>query len=206
MNHIVAHPLILDKLTRMRDTKTQPQEFRALMQELTALMMYEVARDWPLKDVKIDTPLATMVGKALKNDLVVIPILRAGLGMVEGVRSVAPYAKIGHIGLYRNEQTLQPVEYYAKFPESIRTADVLILDPMLATGWSAAKAVELVKKHHPKSIRFLGLVGAPEGLNNLNRLHPDVDVYIAALDGQLNANGYITPGLGDAGDRLFGTK
>ncbi|WP_027119810.1 uracil phosphoribosyltransferase [[Mycoplasma] testudinis] len=206
MNTIIDHPLIKDKLTRMRDIKTKANFFRDLLKEITALMMYEIGKNYPTKKIKIITPLCETTGYALKNDLVLVPILRAGLGMAEGVSHVVPGAKIGHIGLYRNEESLQPVEYYAKFPKNTKAADVIVLDPMLATGGSASKAISIIKKLKPKSIQFVGLVGAPEGLKVLNKNHPDVNVFLAALDPKLNELGYILPGLGDAGDRLYGTK
>lgn len=206
MNKIIDHPLIKDKLTRMRNISTKANYFRDLLKEITALMMYEVARDYPLKEIEIETPLTKMTGYALKNDIVIVPILRAGLGMADGVSDVIPGAKIGHIGLYRNESSLQPVEYYAKFPQNMRNADVIVLDPMLATGGSATKAISIIKKLQPRSIQFVGLVGARQGLTILNEMHPDVNVYLAALDEKLNDLGYIEPGLGDAGDRLYGTK
>lgn len=206
MNKIINHPLIEDKLSKIRDINTKSTDFRNMLKEISVLMMYEVARDYPLKKVDIQTPITNTTGYQLKNDLVLVPILRAGLGMVEGISQVVPAAKIGHIGLYRDENTLSPVEYYTKFPKNISKSDVLVLDPMLATGLSAVKAISIIKKHKPRSIRFVGLVGSPTGLKKLNEMHPDVDIFLAACDPKLNSKGYITPGLGDAGDRIFGTK
>ncbi|WP_027124225.1 uracil phosphoribosyltransferase [Mycoplasmoides pirum] len=203
---IIQHPLIKDKLTKMRDKNTKSKDFRDLLKEITALMMYEVAKSFPLKKVNINTPISKTIGYQLKNDLVLVPILRAGLGMVDGISQIVPAAKIGHIGLYRDEKTLIPKEYYTKFPKNINKADVLLLDPMLATGNSLSKAIDAIKKTKPRSIRYVGLVGSPEGLKKISNTHPDVEIYLASLDTKLNEKGYITPGLGDAGDRLFGTK
>ena len=206
MYKIIDHPLVKDKLTKIRDKNTKSKDFRDLLKEVIALMMYEVAKSYPLKKVSIETPISKTIGYKLKNDLVLIPILRAGLGMVDGISQIVPDAKIGHIGLYRNEKTLEPIEYYAKLPKNISRADVLILDPMLATGRSLNKAIEILKKSKPKSIRYVGLVASPQGIKTIQKLHPDVDIFLASVDKKLNDKGYITPGLGDAGDRLFGTK
>lgn len=206
MYKIVNHPLIKDKLSKMRDINTKTKDFRDLLQEIAVLMMYEVTKEYPLKKINIQTPIAKTLGYQLKNDLILIPILRAGIGMADGISKVIPDAKVGHIGLYRNEKTLNPVEYYAKFPRNIKNADVIILDPMLATGNSLLKAIEIVKQKKPKSIRYVGIVASPEGLKKINKIHSDVDIFIASVDQKLDENGYITPGLGDAGDRLFGTK
>lgn len=206
MYKIIDHPLVKDKLTKIRDKNTKSKDFRDLLKELIALMMYEVAKSYPLKKVSIETPISKTIGYKLKNDLVLVPILRAGLGMVDGISQIVPDAKIGHIGLYRNEETLQPIEYYSKLPKNISQADVLILDPMLATGHSLNKAIEILKKTKPKSIRYVGLVASPQGIKTIQKLHPDVDIFLASVDKKLNDKGYITPGLGDAGDRLFGTK
>lgn len=207
MHKIINHPLIKDKLTRMRKTTTVSTVFRTNLEELTQLMVYEATKDLELNEIEISTPVVdNAIGYKLKNKVCLIPILRAGIGMVDGVKSLIPTATIGHIGLYRNEETLKPVEYFKKFPKNISESDVIILDPMLATGGSVIEAVNIVKKYNPRSIKFVCIVAAPEGLANVEKVHPDVDVYIAALDEKLNENGYITPGLGDAGDRIFGTK
>ena len=207
MHKIINHPLIKDKLTRMRKVSTVSTVFRTNLEELTQLMVYEATKDLELNEIEIETPVVKVAkGYKLKNKICLIPILRAGIGMVDGVKSLIPTATIGHIGLYRNEQTLKPVEYFKKFPKNISESDVIILDPMLATGGSVVEAVNIIKKYNPKSIKFVCIVAAPEGLKYVQELHPEVDVYIAALDDKLNENGYITPGLGDAGDRIFGTK
>ena len=207
MHKIINHPLIKDKLTRMRKVSTVSTVFRTNLEELTQLMVYEATKDLELNESEIETPVVKNAkGYKLKNKICVIPILRAGIGMVDGVKSLIPTATIGHIGLYRNEETLKPVEYFKKFPKNISESDVIILDPMLATGGSVVEAVNIIKKYNPKSIKFVCIVAAPEGLEYVQKIHPDVDVYIAALDDKLNENGYITPGLGDAGDRIFGTK
>lgn len=207
MHKIINHPLIKDKLTRMRKVSTGSTVFRTNLEELTQLMVYEATKDLELNEIEIETPVVKVAkGYKLKNKICLIPILRAGIGMVDGVKSLIPTATIGHIGLYRNEQTLKPVEYFKKFPKNISESDVIILDPMLATGGSVVEAVNIIKKYNPKSIKFVCIVAAPEGLKYVQEVHPEVDVYIAALDDKLNENGYITPGLGDAGDRIFGTK
>ena len=203
---IMNHPLISHKLAIIRDEKTKPNEFRALVNEVACLMTYDIARDLTTKEVKVQTPICEATCHVLDKEIVLVPILRAGLGMVEGISSLIPTAKIGHIGLYRNEETHEPCEYYAKFPKEITEATVFVLDPMLATGGSASAAVTLIKKRGAKDIRYIGLVGAPTGIERLQRDHPDVDIYLAALDEKLNENCYIVPGLGDCGDRLFGTK
>ncbi|AJQ45392.1 uracil phosphoribosyltransferase [Ureaplasma diversum] len=207
MHTIINHPLIKDKLTRMRKVSTDTTLFRTNLEELTQLMVYEATKDLKLNEIEIQTPVVKKAkGYKLKNKICLVPILRAGIGMVDGVKNLIPTATIGHIGLYRNEETLKPVEYFKKFPPHIAETDVIILDPMLATGGSVVEAVNIVKKFKPKSIKFVCIVAAPEGLNEIQRVHPDVHVYMAALDEKLNENGYITPGLGDAGDRIFGTK
>lgn len=206
MNYIIDNPLVKYKLTKMRDVKTNCKDFKELLKEITALMMYEVGKSMTLKKITITTPLEKTIGYALKNEVVLVPILRAGLGMSDGISQILPQAKLGHIGLYRNEKNLKPVEYYSKLPDDICNSDVLVLDPMLATGGSVIKAIGIIKPHKPKSIKFIGLVGAPEGLKALNSKFPDVDVYLGSLDEKLNKSGYITPGLGDAGDRIYGTK
>lgn len=204
---ITNHPLIQHKLTIMRKTTTSSSEFRALVSEIATLMCYEATRDLPLKEVEIETPICKTTKNMLAGKkLAFVPILRAGLGMVDGVLSLVPSARVGHIGLYRDPETLQPVEYYCKLPADIEEREVIVLDPMLATGGSAIDAISQIKKRNPKSIKFMGIIGAPEGLEALCKAHPDVDVYLAALDEKLNDHGYIVPGLGDAGDRIFGTK
>ncbi|WP_027121991.1 uracil phosphoribosyltransferase [[Mycoplasma] imitans] len=205
-NFIFNHPLISDKLSKMRDVNTDYYFFKQLLTEITTLMMYEVGKDYELDEIVVTTPLTTTKAHKLKHNFVIIPILRAGLGMVDGVHNVIPTARVGHIGLYRDEKTFQPVEYYAKFPTTMIDAHVIVLDPMLATGASVVKAISMVKKNKPRSIKYMGLLGAPEGLKVLNEAHPDVGVYLACLDEKLNEKNYIYPGLGDAGDRIFGTK
>jgi uracil phosphoribosyltransferase len=205
--HVVDHPLIQHKLTIMRMTETGGKDFRQLLNEITELMGYELTRDLPLDDVRINTPVAPMTGKAIMGKkLAIVPILRAGLGMVDGLLNLIPVAKVGHIGLYRDPETHEPVEYYCKLPADIDGRLVIVVDPMLATGGSAADAITLIKKRGATNIRLLNLVAAPEGVAKVQSEHPDVDIYCAALDERLNEHAYIIPGLGDAGDRLFGTK
>ncbi len=204
---IMDHPLIHHKLSILRNEKTGSKEFRNLVSEIATLMCYEATRDLPLKEVETKTPIAVAKTKVLAGKkLAFVPILRAGLGMVDGVLALVPSARVGHIGLYRDPDTLQPVEYYCKLPADIEEREVIVLDPMLATGGSAIDAITQIKKRSPKSIKFMGIIAAPEGLNALKEAHPDIDIYIAALDDCLNDHGYIIPGLGDAGDRIFGTK
>ncbi|WP_159544975.1 uracil phosphoribosyltransferase [Streptococcus halichoeri] len=204
---VISHPLIQHKLSILRRQDTSTKDFRELVNEIAMLMGYEVSRDLPLEDVAIETPVATTVQKQLSGKkLAIVPILRAGIGMVDGFLSLVPAAKVGHIGMYRDEETLQPVEYLVKLPEDIDQRQIFIVDPMLATGGSAILAVDSLKKRGATNIKFVCLVAAPEGVAKLNAAHPDVDIYTAALDEKLNENGYIVPGLGDAGDRLFGTK
>lgn len=205
--HVVDHPLIQHKLTIMRMTETGGKDFRQLLNEITELMGYELTRDLPLDDIRINTPVASMTGKAIMGKkLAIVPILRAGLGMVDGLLNLIPVAKVGHIGLYRDPETHEPVEYYCKLPADIDGRLVIVVDPMLATGGSAADAITLIKKRGATNIRLLNLVAAPEGVAKVQSEHPDVDIYCAALDERLNEHAYIIPGLGDAGDRLFGTK
>ena len=204
---IMDHPLVKHKIAIMRDKNTGTKEFKAVAREIAMLMCYEATRDLPLKEVETKTPIAVAKTKVLAGKkLAFVPILRAGLGMVDGVLALVPSARVGHIGLYRDPDTLQPVEYYCKLPADIEEREVIVLDPMLATGGSAIDAITQIKKRNPKSIKFMGIIGAPEGLNALREAHPDIDIYIAALDECLNDHGYIIPGLGDAGDRIFGTK
>ncbi len=204
---VLDHPLVQHKVAIMRDKTTGTKAFKELVSELATLLTYEATRDLALKDIKIQTPVAVADCKVLQGrKLAIIPILRAGLGMVEGVQALIPAAKVGHIGLYRDPETLLPVEYYSKMPADIQERDVFVVDPMLATGGSASDAIKLVKEKGGKNIKFLCLIAAPEGVKKLNDDHPDVDIYVAALDECLNDHGYIVPGLGDAGDRIFGTK
>ncbi len=203
---VFDHPLMHQKLSIIRNEETGTREFRELVSEIGMLMAYEVSKDFETKEVEVKTPVGIAKCKQLNKDVVLVPILRAGLGMVEGVNSLIPTAKIGHLGLYRDEETLEPHEYYVKFPKEITKSHVLILDPMLATGGSVIHAVNVLKEYGVKDITYVGIVGAPEGLNALQKAHPDVNIYLASLDEKLNEKGYIVPGLGDCGDRLFGTK
>ncbi|MCZ4314236.1 uracil phosphoribosyltransferase [Comamonadaceae bacterium G21597-S1] len=205
--HLVDHPLVQHKLTLMRRKETSTNGFRRLLGELSTLMAYEVTRDMPTQPIEIETPLETMSGTTIDGKkLVLVSILRAGTGILDGMLSVVPGARVGHIGLYRDPQTLQPVEYYFKMPQDMQERDVIVVDPMLATGNSAVAAIEKVKAMHPKSVKFLCLLTCPEGLDTMYKSHPDVPVFTAAVDRQLNDHGYILPGLGDAGDRIFGTQ
>ena len=204
---LVDHPLVQHKLTLMRDKEASTNSFRRLLAELASLMTYEVTRDMPLQERQIDTPLETMTGHVIDGKkLVFVSILRAGNGLLEGMLDMVPGARVGHIGLYRDHETLQPVEYYFKMPHSMDERDVIVVDPMLATGNSAIAALQRIKAIRPKSLKFVCLLTCPEGLNAMQAAHPDVPVYTAAVDRQLNAKGYILPGLGDAGDRIFGTQ
>lgn len=205
--HVFDHPLIQHKLSYIRDVNTGTKEFRELVDEVGMLMAYEVTRDLELQDVEIETPVTKMTAKRLAGKkLAVVPILRAGLGMTDGVLSLVPAARVGHIGLYRDSQTLKAVEYFVKLPQDIDERQIIVVDPMLATGASAIEAITSLKKRGAKNIRFMCLIAAPEGVEKMKEAHDDVDIYIAALDEKLNDKAYITPGLGDAGDRLFGTK
>lgn len=204
---IADHPLIQHKVTLLRDKHTSSKQFRELISEITQLMVYESTRDLPLCDKEVETPMGKTVGKRIAGrKLAFVPILRAGLGMVDGAVELVPSARVGHIGLYRDETTLKPVEYYCKLPGDIHEREVIVLDPMLATGGSAVDAIAQIKQRGPKSIKFMCIIAAPEGLKALTEAHPDVQIYCAALDSHLNDIGYIVPGLGDAGDRIFGTK
>jgi len=204
---VFDHPLIQHKLTYIRDKKTGTKEFRELVDEVATLMAFEITRDMPLDDVDVETPVTTAKAKVLSGKkLGIVPILRAGIGMVDGVLKLIPAAKVGHIGLYRDPETLQPVEYYVKLPADVEERDFILVDPMLATGGSAVEAINSLKKRGAKNIKFMCLIAAPEGVEVLQSVHHDVDIYIAALDEKLDDHGYIVPGLGDAGDRLFGTK
>lgn len=204
---IMDHPLVQHKLSILRDVKTSTKEFRDLVNELAMLMIYDATRDLPLESKDVETPCGVAHCKTISGrKLAFVPILRAGLGMLDGALTLVPAARVGHIGLYRDEETLQPVEYYCKLPKDISERDVFVLDPMLATGGSAIDAIGQIKKRNPRSVKFLCIIAAPEGLEALKTAHPDVDIFCAGMDERLNENGYIVPGLGDAGDRIFGTK
>lgn len=205
--NILDHPLIQHKLTQIRQKDTSTTQFRQMINEIGGLMVYEITRDLPLEQIEIETPVAkTKANVIAGKKMVVVPILRAGLGMVDGILQMIPSARIGHIGIFRDEETLQPVEYFAKFPEELDQRGIFIVDPMLATGGSAIAAINSIKQRGAKNIKLVCLVGAPEGVKAINEAHPDVTVYLASLDEKLNEKGYIVPGLGDAGDRIFGTK
>lgn len=206
MLEVLNHPLITHKLTQMRRKETGTKDFRENLDEIAELMAYEVCRDLPVEPVDIETPVAPCTGYQLSKEVVIVPILRAGIGLLDGIRRLVPTAKVGFIGLYRDEKTLQPHEYFAKFPKDLDKAVVMIVDPMLATGGSALAAIHSVKERGAKNIKLVCLVGVPEGVRAVQKAYPDVDIYLAALDDHLNENGYIVPGLGDAGDRIFGTK
>lgn len=205
--HVFDHPLIQHKLTYIRDKNTGTKEFRELVDEVAALMCYEITRDLPLKDVETETPVSMAKTKIISGKKIgLIPILRAGLGMTDSMLKIIPSAKVGHIGLYRDPETLEPVEYYLKLPSDISERDLIVIDPMLATGGSASAAISLLKKKNPRSIKLMCLIAAPEGIERIQADHDDVNIYVAAVDEKLNDHGYIVPGLGDAGDRIFGTK
>ena len=205
--HLISHPLVQHKLTLMRKKEASTNSFRTLLNEISMLMAYEVTRDMPMQEVEIDTPLETTTGKVIDGKkLVLASILRAGTGILDGMLSVVPGARVGHIGLYRDPKTLQAVEYYFKMPKDMQERDVVVVDPMLATGNSAVAAVTRLKQLQPRSIKFVCLLTCPEGIATLHKAHPDVPIYTAAIDRQLNEHGYILPGLGDAGDRIFGTQ
>jgi uracil phosphoribosyltransferase len=205
--HIINHPMVQHKLSIMRNKETGSKDFRQLLKEISLLMGYEVTRDIPLDPIDIETPICKMTARQVSGrKLAIVPILRAGLGMVEGLLELVPVARVGHIGLYRNEETHEPVVYYSKLPEDINTRMVIVTDPMLATGGSASDALTMLKKKGCTNIRLMCLVGVPEGIERVQREHPDIDIYLAAVDDHLNENAYIVPGLGDAGDRIFGTK
>ncbi|MEG1431158.1 MAG: uracil phosphoribosyltransferase [Oscillospiraceae bacterium] len=207
MVHVLDHPLLQHKLAILRDERTGSKEFREIVSEIANLMCYEATRDLSLEDVTIKTPIATGTFKQLSGKkLAIVPILRAGLGMVDGILALIPSAKVGHIGLYRDPTTMEPVEYYCKMPSDIAERDVIILDPMLATGGSASAAIQFVKNYDCKHIKLMNVIAAPEGIARVHKDHPDVEIYVAAVDETLNEHNYIVPGLGDAGDRIFGTK
>ena len=206
MLEVLNHPLITHKLTQMRKTKTGTKDFRENLDEIAELMAYEVCRDLPVQPVEIETPVAPCVGYELSKEVIIVPILRAGIGLLDGIRRLVPTAKVGFIGLYRDEETLEPHEYFAKYPKGLEDAVVMVVDPMLATGGSAVAALDAIKARGAKNIKLVCLVGVPEGVKAVQTAHPDVDIYLAAMDDHLNERGYIVPGLGDAGDRIFGTK
>ncbi len=205
--HIISHPLIQHKISILRDKRTGTNEFRALIEEIAMLMGYEALRDLPLEDVQVETPIETCMAPMIAGKkLAIVPILRAGLGMVNGILALVPSAKVGHIGLYRDETTHEPHEYYCKLPDPIEQRTILVTDPMLATGGSAVAAVNFIKQHGGKNIKFMSIIAAPDGIERLTKAHPDVQIYLGHLDRCLNENAYICPGLGDAGDRIYGTK
>lgn len=208
MNNVTIfdHPLITHKIAIMRDERTGSKEFRELVSEVAMLMAFEALRDIKTKEIEVKTPIATTKTRVIAKDLAIVPILRAGLGMVSGIQALVPTAKVGHIGLYRDHDTLEPKEYYCKLPEDISEREVLILDPMLATGGSASAAISFIKARGCKNIKLMNIIGAPEGIEKVNADHPDVHIFVGCCDKCLNENGYIVPGLGDAGDRIFGTK
>lgn len=206
MLHLLEHPLITHKITQIRRKATGTKDFREALDEIAGLMAYEITRDLPLKEVRIETPIKSCNTYELATYIVLVPILRAGLGMVDGITNLIPTAKVGHVGMYRDHETLEPMEYYAKLPPCIPEAVVMVLDPMLATGGSASATITYLKSQGANQIRLVCIVGAPEGVKKIETDHPDVDIYLSALDEKLNDHGYIVPGLGDAGDRLFGTK
>ncbi len=206
MLKVLEHPLITHKLTQLRRKETSTKDFRQLLNELSGLLAFEISHDLPVNQVTVETPLGTCHTKEVDIEIVLIPILRAGLGMVDGITGLIPTAKVGHIGMYRNEKTLAPVAYYSKVPHNLRDAMVMVLDPMLATGGSASAALSSLKEEGATALKLVCVVGAPEGVKKIQTEHPDVDIYLAAIDERLNDQGYIVPGLGDAGDRLFGTK
>jgi uracil phosphoribosyltransferase len=206
MLNLLKHPLLTHKLTLIRKKETDTKEFRDTLEEIAGLMAFEITRDLPLKNITVETPVGICNTQELAKNVVLIPVLRAGLGMVNGITNLIPSARVGHIGMYRDHVTLEPNTYYSKFPDNLSDAVVMVLDPMLATGGSASAAISYLKEQGAKTIKLVCVVGAPEGVKRIEQDHPDVQVYLAGLDEKLNENGYIVPGLGDAGDRLFGTK
>lgn len=206
MLNLLKHPLLTHKLTLLRRKETDTKDFRETLGEIAGLMAYEITRDLPLRDITVETPLGKCNTQELARDVVLIPVLRAGLGMVEGISNLIPSARIGHIGMYRDHETLEPNTYYSKFPDNLPDAVVMVLDPMLATGGSSSAAIQVLKNNGARTIKLVCVVGAPEGIERIRKDHPEVQIYLAGLDEKLNEHGYIVPGLGDAGDRLFGTK
>lgn len=206
MLNLLQHPLLTHKLTHLRKKETNTKEFRETLGEIAGLMAYEITRDLPLKNVTVETPMGICKTRELARDVVLVPVLRAGLGMVDGISNLIPTARVGHIGMYRDHKTLEPNTYYSKFPENLPEAIVMVLDPMLATGGSASAAISFLKEQGARTIKLVCVVGAPQGVEKVTKDHPDVQVYLAGLDEKLNETGYIVPGLGDAGDRLFGTR
>ena len=206
MLNLLKHPLITHKLTHLRKKETSTKEFRETLEEIAGLMAYEITRDLPLKNITVETPMGKCNTQELAKDVVLIPVLRAGLGMVDGISNLIPTARVGHIGMYRDHKTLEPETYYSKFPDNLPDAIVMVLDPMLATGGSASAAISFIKEQGARTIKLVCVVGAPRGVEKVTKDHPDVQIYLAGLDEKLNDAGYIVPGLGDAGDRLFGTK
>lgn len=206
MLNLLRHPLITHKLTLLRRKETGTKDFRETLAEIAGLMAFEITRDLPVRNITIETPLGKCNTQELAMDVVLVPVLRAGLGMVNGISNLIPTARVGHIGMYRDHETLMPMTYYSKFPDNMPDAVVMVLDPMLATGGSSTAAIQILKDHGAKSIKLVCVVGAPEGVERIRKDHPDVQIYLAGLDESLNENGYIVPGLGDAGDRIFGTK
>ncbi len=206
MLNLLKHPLLTHKLAILRRKETGTKDFRETLDEIAGLMAYEITRDLPVRNITIETPLGKCTTQELAMEVVLVPVLRAGLGMVDGISNLLPNSRIGHIGMYRDHVTLKPMTYYSKFPENMSDAIVMVLDPMLATGGSSTDAIKVLKDHGARTIKLVCVVGAPEGVNRIREDHPDVQIYLAGLDENLNENGYIVPGLGDAGDRLFGTK
>jgi uracil phosphoribosyltransferase len=206
MLNLLKHPLLTHKLTILRRKETVTKDFRETLGEIAGLMAYEITRDLPVRDITVETPLGKCYTQELAMEVVLVPVLRAGLGMVEGISNLLPNARIGHIGMYRDHVTLKPMTYYSKFPDNLADAVVMVLDPMLATGGSSTDAIQVLKNSGARTIKLVCIVGAPEGVNRIMNDHPDVQIYLAGMDEKLNENGYIVPGLGDAGDRLFGTK
>ena len=206
MLNLLKHPLLTHKLTLLRRKETGTKDFRETLEEIAGLMAYEITRDLPLRNITVETPLSKCATQELAREVVLIPVLRAGLGMVNGIANLIPTARVGHIGMYRDHKTLKPITYYSKFPDNLADAVVMVLDPMLATGGSASAAIQVLKDHGAKTIKLVCVVGAPEGIELITKDHPDVQIYLAGLDEKLNSKGYIVPGLGDAGDRLFGTR
>lgn len=204
--YIINHPLVQSKISKLRDIKTGGKEFRELVSEISSLICYEATKNLETKEIEIQSILCNTKGYSLKKKMCIVPILRAGLGMVDGILTLIPNASVGHIGLYRDPETLLPVEYYCKLPKDVEDTEIFLLDPMLATGGTATSAIQFIKENGFKTIKFLSLIASPEGVKKINQNHPDVDIYTASLDDGLNKNGYIIPGLGDAGDRIFGTK